>query len=80
MNIGTERNRQRLKTDISHFVTKERQCSRNTVFCCTNTYINLVLPSVTREYYPKVFELLDLLQCIAAYVQRTQPWVYTEGH
>jgi len=44
--------------------------------CFTNPRIKLlVLPSVTRECHPKVLELLDLLQCIAAYLQRTLPWV-----
>ena len=33
----------------------------------------LVLSSVTWEYEPKALELLHLLQCIAAYLQRTLP-------
>jgi len=45
--------------------------------CVTNPCINLLAPpSVTRKYHPKVLELLHLLQCIAAHLQRTLPWVY----
>jgi len=41
--------------------------------CFTNPCINLLVPSsVTREYHTKVFELLHYLQCIAAYLWRTQ--------
>jgi len=37
-------------------------------------YQPLVLPSVTRKYCSKAFELFDLLQCIAAYLQRALTW------
>jgi len=41
--------------------------------CFINPCINLLVPpSVTREYHTKVFELLHYLQCIAAYLWRTQ--------
>ena len=35
----------------------------------------VVPPSVTREYHPKVFDLLHLLQCTAAHLPRTLPWL-----
>jgi len=42
------------------------------VVCFTDSSINVaVLPSVTREYHPKVLERLDLLQCISACLHRT---------
>ena len=37
-----------------------------------NPCINLLVPpSATREYHPKVFQVLHLLQCIAAHFQHT---------
>ena len=50
--------------------------------CLTNSRINLPVPSsVTREYHPKVLEVLHLLQCIAASLQHALDWfsgeVYT---
>jgi len=39
----------------------------------------LVQPSVTCEYHLKVLQLLHLLQCIAAYLQRALAWV-SERH
>jgi len=43
-----------------------------------SVYYLLVPPSVTREYHPKVLELLHLMQCIAAYLQRAVAWVSGE--
>jgi len=37
-------------------------------------YLLIVPPSVTREYQPKILELLHVLQCIAAHLQHTLPW------
>jgi len=47
--------------------------------CFTNPCINfLVLLCTTCKYHPKVFELLDMLQEIAAYLQYAVPWVSGE--
>ena len=35
-------------------------------------------PTVTRTYHPRAPELLDLLQCIVAYLPRTMAWVSGE--
>ena len=41
-----------------------------------NPSVNLlVLPPVTREYHSKVLEHIDLLSCIAVYLQRALVWV-----
>ena len=43
--------------------------------CFTNPCINVFVPTfVTRGYHPNVLASLHLLQCIAAYLQKTLPW------
>jgi len=45
--------------------------------CYTNSCINLlVLDSVIRGHHTKVLELLDILQCIAAYLQQALACVF----
>jgi len=47
--------------------------------CFTIPCINSLVPSsVTREYHFKLLELLHLLQCIAAHLQRKLVWVSRE--
>jgi len=47
--------------------------------CFTDPCINLLVRySFTCEYHPALGQLLYLLQCIAARLQRTLTWVYEE--
>ena len=85
--IGDGRSKDRFKN--SSFAVLE---NRKTPFCdhetikltqnhvsFTNPCTNLHVPfSVTCEYHPKAFELLDLLQCIAAYLQHGLTWISGE--
>jgi len=78
MRIGTKTD---LKADSfavfesSRCVTRAVKLTQNCIrFDSSRT--NLFFPfSVTREYHHMLLELIDLLQCIAAYLQYTLPWV-----
>jgi len=43
---------------------------------CQTVHQSPCLVSVTREYHPNVLELIHLLRCIAAYLQRTRTLVF----
>jgi len=69
MNIGRIGTKADLKTDSfavfesSFFLHRAIKLTQNCV-CFTNLSINvLTMPSIIREYHPKVIELSDLPQC-----------------
>jgi len=83
--IGEDRNKDLLKNwqlcgvwKLPFCDHREIKVTQNCV-CFTNPNINLfVLPNVTGEWChvnSRLSELLHLLQCIAAYLQCTLPWV-----
>jgi len=79
------RTRTDLKTDSfavfgsSRFVNAERKAHTELLQLNNPCLTLLTPPSVTCKYHPQVLERLHLLQCIAARLQHTLPWVCREA-
>jgi len=81
---GEDRNKNRLKKCFcsvwKHLFFEHRAIKlTQECVCFSNPSFNLLVPpSVSRVYYPKVLDLLDLLQRTATSTQSTLTWVAEE--